>query len=214
MRRTTAQIGPNRNPEYQAAAERVEGKSRRDTAWRTKTKEEATMQFEARTARTDAAAPHSLAELMDCPPATGNLLIGSTKAIEFEAGRVVFEQFEMCRGLYVILSGRFARQTERMNTRLMLGPARTGDLVELSAVLGDERHTYTLSAQTSGSVLLLEMDALKKAFAQYPLLRMRLLEEFAREVSRAYTACCMTRTVKARRRRSASMMTQGSSTEE
>jgi len=147
-----------------------------------------------------AVAPHPLAELLECPPATGNLLNGSTVSIDFVAGDVVFSQSEICRGLYVVISGRLLRKTERMHAHLLLGPARTGDLVELAAVLGDGCHTYTLTAQTPGSALLLPLDALTLAFQQYPPLRMHLLEELAREVSRAYNACCMTRTTKARRR--------------
>jgi len=86
-----------------------------------------------------------------------------------------------------------------MEARLTLGPARAGDLVELAAVLGDGHHTYTLTAQTLGSVLLLPFEVLGQAFQSYPPLRMQLLEELAREVSRAYNACCMNRAIKVRR---------------
>ena len=158
------------------------------------------MQSQARSGRMEAVAPHPLAELLECPPATGNLLNGSAMSIDFVAGNVLFSQSEICRGLYVVISGRLLRKTERMHAHLMLGPARTGELVELAAVLGDGRHTYTLAAQTPGSALLLPIEALSDAFQQYPPLRMHLLEELAREVSRAYNACCMTRTTKARRR--------------
>jgi len=37
-------------------------------------------------------------------------------------------------------------------------------------------------------------------FEMYPPLRMRLLEELAREVSRAYLSCCLNRAVHTRRR--------------
>jgi CRP-like cAMP-binding protein len=152
----------------------------------------------------EAVAPHPLAELLECPAETGRLLSGATACIEFDAGDVVFQQSEICRGLYVVVSGRFLRKAERKETHLMLGPARAGDLVELAAVLGDGQHTYTLTAQTPGSVLLLPIESLGQAFQQYPPLRMRLLEELAREVCRAYNACCLTRATKARRRSSAS----------
>ena len=112
----------------------------------------------------------------------------------------MFRQDDLCRGLFVVVSGLFVRKAERLNTRLTLGPARTGDLVELAAALGDGRHTYTLSAQSSGSVLLLPIEALNKVFEMYPPLRMRLLEELAREVSRAYLSCCLNRAVHTRRR--------------
>jgi CRP-like cAMP-binding protein len=161
------------------------------------------MQPEARSGRLDAVQAHPLAELLDCPPETGHLLNGSARSIDFDAGEVVFRQSAMCHGLYVVVSGQFQRRTERMETRVTLGPARAGDLVELAAALGDGRHTYTLSAQTAGSVLLLPMDALSQAFQSYPPLRMQLLEELAREVSRAYSVCCMSRTVKTRRQSSA-----------
>ena len=78
--------------------------------------------------------------------------------------------------------------------------ARSGDLVELAAALGDRIHTYTLLAQTPGSVLLLPIEALHQAFQSYPPLRMRLLEELAREVSRAYHLCTLTNLSRARRR--------------
>ena len=147
----------------------------------------------------DAVAAHPLAELMACPEATANLLNGSACCVDFEAGAVVFRQFGVCKGLYVVVSGRFLRKTERVETRLTLSPARAGDLVELAAALSGGEHTYTLTAQTPGSVLLLPMDALNKAFESYPPLRMHLLEELAREVSRAYNACSLNRAVKARR---------------
>jgi CRP-like cAMP-binding protein len=83
--------------------------------------------------------------------------------------------------------------------RLTLGTARSGDLVELAAVLGDKIHTYTLVAQMPGSVLLLPSEALTHAFQSYPPLRMRLLEELAREVSRAYHLCSLSKLTRARR---------------
>lgn len=161
------------------------------------------MQPEARSRRMDAVTAHPLAELLECPPATGNLLNSSAQCMDFEAGAIVFRQSGICRGLYVVVSGRFQRRTERLETRLTLSPARAGDLVELAAVLGDGRHTYTLSAQTPGSVLLLPTEALNLAFQDCPQLRMQLLEELAREVSRAYIVCCMNRTPRAHRRSSA-----------
>jgi hypothetical protein len=50
--------------------------------------------------------------------------------------------------LYAVISGQLVRKAERPESRLTLGPARAGELVELSAVLGDGLHTYTLTAQT------------------------------------------------------------------
>ncbi len=147
----------------------------------------------------EAVAARPLAELLDCPPATGNLLTGSAESIECDSGETVFRQFEPCKGLYVVVSGEFLRKAERLKTRLNLGPAHAGELVELAAALGDGHHTYTLSALTPGSLLLLPMEELSRAFQSYPPLRMRLLEELAREVSRAYTTCCMSRIVRTRR---------------
>jgi CRP-like cAMP-binding protein len=108
-----------------------------------------------------------------------------------------------CKGLYVVVSGDFVRKAERFEMRVTLGSARPGDLVELAAALGDGHHTYTLSAVTYGSLLLLPMEVLHKSFESYPPLRMRLLEELAREVSRAYITCCLTRVTPARRHSSA-----------
>ena len=157
------------------------------------------MQPEARSGRMDALAARPLAELLTCPPATGNLLTESARSLDFDAGTVVFRQSGACEGLYLVVSGQFLRRTERMETRLSLGWARPGDLVELAATLGDGSHTYTLTAQTPGSVLLLPTDALNRAFQGYPPLRMKLLEELAREVSRAYYASRLNRVEKPRR---------------
>jgi CRP-like cAMP-binding protein len=143
-------------------------------------------------------APHPLAELLQCPPATASLLNASTQCVDYDAGAVVFHQSEICLGLYVVVAGQFLRKAERLETRLMLGTTRSGDLVELAAVLGDKRHTYTLSAQTPGSVLLLPIDALNNALSEYSALRMRLLEELAREVSRAYFASGQNRILRIR----------------
>ena len=158
------------------------------------------MEAEVRSVRLSSVAAHPLAELLECPADAGDLLNGPAQCLEVAAGDAVFRQDEPCRGLYVVVSGLFVRKAERLKARLTLGPARTGDLVELAAALGDRRHTYTLTAQTAGSVLVLPIDALNKVFESYPPLRMRLLEELAREVSRAYLSCCMTRPVHARRR--------------
>jgi CRP-like cAMP-binding protein len=100
-----------------------------------------------------------------------------------------------------VVSGSFQRKAERLNSRVVLGQSRAGDLVELAAALGDGNHTYTLSAITSGTLLMLQIDPLRRAFEGYPPLRMRLLEELAREVSRAYYACVVDRVTPRRRNR-------------
>ena len=151
-----------------------------------------TMQPEASFGRAEAAA-HPLAELLACPPATGNLLNASAQSLDVALGEAVFCQGEPCRGLFVVVSGQLLRKTERLSTRLNLGAVRVGDLVELAAALGDGRHTYTLMAQTPASLLKLPIESLQQAFEGYPPLRMQLLQELAREVSRAYYVCCTTR---------------------
>lgn len=143
---------------------------------------------------------HPLAELLACPPAVGTLLNASGQCLELAVGETAFRQGESCRGLYVVVSGQLVRKTQRLNTRLTLGAVRTGDLVELAAALGDGRHTYALTAQTPASLVLLPIESLQQAFRAYPPLRMQLLEELAREVSRAYNACCVTRTAGIRHR--------------
>lgn len=157
------------------------------------------MQPEARLGHAEAAA-HPLAELLACPPAIGNLLNASAQYLDLAIGETAFHQGEPCRGLYVVVSGQLLRKTQRLNTRITLGAARTGDLVELAAALGDGRHTYTLTAQTLSSLVLLPIESLQQAFRAYPPLRMQLLEELAREVSRAYNACCVTRLAGVRHR--------------
>jgi CRP-like cAMP-binding protein len=158
------------------------------------------MEPEASTDRWDGAAAHPLAELLACPPAVANLLNASTECVEFDVGDSIFRQSTPCRGLWVVVAGTLQRKAERMESRVTLGLVRPGDLVELAAALGEGHHTYTLTAQAPGSVLLLPIEELRQAFQAYPPLRMHLLEELAREVSRAYTMCCVTRMAGIRRR--------------
>lgn len=161
------------------------------------------MQSEATSERITAVAARPLSELLECPPEAGDLLNQSSKCIGVDAGEVVFRQSGACKGLYVVVSGSFQRRADRLSSRVVLGNARAGDLVELAAALGDGNHTYTLTAITSGTLLLLPVEALRRAFEGYPPLRMRLLEELAREVSRAYFACMLERVTPRRRNRMA-----------
>jgi CRP-like cAMP-binding protein len=151
------------------------------------------MQPAAVAERRNLAAAHPIAELLACPVAIGNLLNASAECIEFDAGNVILHQNDFCRGLYVVISGQLLRKTTRLDSRLTLGTVRAGEVVELAAMLGDVRHTYTLTAQTKGTILLLPKEALNRAFRSYMPLRMQLLEELAREVSRAYATSCATR---------------------
>jgi len=182
---------------------RVTDLVRLGAGYKAETKEDGAMQREARSRRMEAVRAHPLAELLECPSTTWLLLSDAVQSIGFNAGEVVFRQSEPCKGLYLVISGQFPRRTERLETRLALSPARAGDLVELAATLGDGHHTYTLTAQTAGSVLMLPIEALNQAFQSYPPLRMQLLEELAREVSRAYDTCCLSHAVTSRRRASA-----------
>jgi CRP-like cAMP-binding protein len=161
-----------------------------------------TMQSEGSYGQIDGVRARPLAELLQCPPAVGNLLNASAQSLELDDGKVVFRQSESCLGLYVIISGLYLRRTERLEARLTLGPVRAGDVVELAAALGDGHHTYTLTAQESGSVLLLPLEDLVRAFDLFPPLRMQLLEELAREVSRGYGASFHSRIASVRRRSS------------
>jgi len=148
----------------------------------------------------DQAAAHPLAELLACPPATANLLNASARYTEFAAGEAIFRQGAHCQGLYVVVSGQLQRKADRLQTRLVLGSVHAGDVVELAAALGDGLHTYTLTAQSAGSLMMLPLMSLEQAFRSHPPLRMQLLEELAREVSRAYVTCCATRIAGLRRR--------------
>lgn len=161
------------------------------------------MAAEARSRQMEAAAAHPVAELLACPPAETTLLADSARSIAFDAGAVIFRQGSACAGLYLVVQGQLQRRTERMDARINLGSARPGDLIELAAALGDRHHTYSLVGQTAGSLLLLPLDTLQQAFESYPPLRMQLLEELAREVSRAYLACTLARCARGRRPRSA-----------
>lgn len=164
------------------------------------TMEDLTIQAGDRHERFAAVAAHPLAELLECPLEAGNLLAGESRCTEFDAGEVVFRQQEACSGLYVVVSGEFVRKAERFEVRVTLGSTRAGDLVELAAALGNGFHTCTLTAITRGTLLLLPIEALRRAFETHPPLRMRLLEELAREVSRAYMSSCMSRVTPFRRR--------------
>jgi len=132
------------------------------------------------------ASPRPVAELLACPPQIAALLHRAAVSRDLEAGDALFRQNDVAHGLYLLLSGQFQRRAERLGSRLLLGPARAGELVELAAILGDGRHTCTMTAISASSALLLPRAALDEAFRAWPPLRMQLLRELAREVSRAY----------------------------
>jgi len=203
MKSGLPQIRSPKRARPQAADRPAAATSRRRTGTRVETEGEAAKQREARSRCVEAVQAHPVAELLECPPAIGLLLNRASQCLSFEAGEVVFRQSGICRGLYLVITGQFLRRAERLETPLTLGPARAGELVELAATLGDNHHTYTLAAQTAGSVLMLPMEALNQAFQGYSPLRMRLLEELAREVSRAYYACCFSRVARTGRANSA-----------
>ncbi len=163
------------------------------------------MQSNAIPERNDAAAPRPIAELLACPPTVGNMLNASAESVEFDAGDILFHQNDVCRGLYVAISGCLVRKAARLDARLTLGTVRAGEVVELAAMLGDVRHTYTLIGQSKGTVMRLPKEALQRAFELYPALRMRLLEELAREVSRAYGMCSGAKLAGLRRRPTTSL---------
>jgi CRP-like cAMP-binding protein len=157
------------------------------------------VQLQHADARLAAVSAHPIAELLECPPDTSNLLNGAAECINLQSGSAAFRQGDECRGLYLVVAGEFLRKTDRLNTRVTLGTARPGDIIELATALSEARHTYTLTSISEGTLLLLPMGALHAAFDRHPPLRMRLLQELAREVSRAYLTCCLTRIMPARR---------------
>ena len=109
--------------------------------------------------RHEPAASHPIAELLACPPAVANMLNAATECIEFDAGEIIFQQNDVCRGLYVSISGYMLRKAARMDSRLRLGTVRAGELVELAAMLGDARHTYTLVGNQGSSAAVAKRGA-------------------------------------------------------
>ncbi len=160
---------------------------------------EPVMQSESRIRQMEAVHARSVAELLECPAPVALLLNSSAQRLDFRAGEVVFQKGEDCRGLYLSVSGHFQRQADWELAPETLSSVQTGELLELAAVLGDGQHSFTLTAQTAASALLLPAEALSQAFQSFPPLRMRLLEELAREVSRAYFHCCLCRPLRLRR---------------
>jgi CRP-like cAMP-binding protein len=108
----------------------------------------------------------------------------------------------------MVASGQLQRRADRFQATLVLGSVHPGELVELAAALGNGQHTYSLIAQSPASLMMLPMDSLHQAFDMYSPLRMQLLGELAREVSRAYVSCCATRKAGMRRRTTKMSVTQ------
>lgn len=150
------------------------------------------------------AVPQPLTFLFECPKEVEKKLGAATERRSFVDGQVLFEQNQACDGLYLILAGEFARATDRWGTRLSLSPLHAGDLVELAAILGDGQYTSTVTATSSAAVMVFPRTALEEAFAAFPPLRMRLLEELGREVSRAYAIVSFGRGLRTRRSRKGS----------
>src|SRR5512135_3313582 len=149
----------------------------------------ANVHSEANSRNISSATARPLAELLACSPEAATHLSAESECIQFDAGQTIFRQGDPCRGLYLVVSGDLMRKAERKHSRVTLGVARAGDLLELAAALGDGQHTCTVTAQTPGVLMLLPITSLRSAFSAYPPLQMHLLEELAREVSRSYTSC-------------------------
>lgn len=145
-----------------------------------------------------AVAPRPLTELLACPGPLEQMLGASAERRDFASGEVVFSQDQECAGLYLLLAGEFSRSAQRREKRLNLGILHAGDLVDLASVLGNLRHNYTMTAAGPSAALLFPMSALQAAFEQYPPLRMHLLEELGREVSRAYGLVYVSRKTRVR----------------
>ena len=133
-----------------------------------------------------AVAPRPLTELLACPGPLEQMLGANAERRDYAPGEVVFSQDQECAGLYLLLAGEFSRASQRREKRLNLGILHAGDLVDLASVLGNSRHNYTLTAVSPSATLLFPMNTLQAVFEEYPPLRMHLLEELGREVSRAY----------------------------
>ena len=88
--------------------------------------------------------------------------------LPFDAGANYFSPGERVRRVYLMVQGHLLRRSDRLETRITLGMARPGDLVELSAALGEPRHTFSLVAQTPGLLMRLPLEALRRAFESYP----------------------------------------------
>lgn len=128
-------------------------------------------------------------ELLQGSSEAGPVLHPTAQSVSCEAGEVIFRQNEDCKGLYLVAAGEFLRKAEQWKSRLSMGTARAGEWVELAAALGEGHHGYTLTAETAGSLLMLPIAGVRRVMESYPVLRMKLLEELAREVSRAYQIC-------------------------
>jgi CRP-like cAMP-binding protein len=133
-----------------------------------------------------AVAPRPLTELLACPGSLEQRLGASSERRDYKAGDLIFSQGDRCEGLFLLLAGEFCRSSYRRDKRVNLGILHPGDLVELAAVLGDGGYNFSLQATTDAAALLFPMSVLRAAFQEYSPLRMHLLEELGREVSRAY----------------------------
>lgn len=127
-----------------------------------------------------------VAELLACPPAIGELLGKAVQRRQYASSEILFAQGAPCEGLFLLMEGEFARSALRREKRLALGSVHSGSLVELAAVLGSGVHNYTLSATGTSAALLFPLQVFREALELHPPLRMRLLEELGREVSRVY----------------------------
>jgi hypothetical protein len=143
MESGSSQIRSTKSRSPGTGGRQVEGRSR--IRWyRTAGREkgDGTMQPEARSLRLDAVQAHPLAELLECPPRDREPAERLGAVHRFRCGDVVFRQRTPARGSTLWFQGSFCARTERLDTRLTLGPARAGDLVELAAALGDGPHLH------------------------------------------------------------------------
>ena len=187
----SSQVRSTRSTRQGPAGRWIARATRRRTGDRAEARGDGTMQPEARFGHAEAAA-HPLAELLECPPAIGNLLNASA---QYARLRNRGDGLSPGRALPRALRGGFRAAVAQDGAPEYAADAGTGarretwwnwrprwamDIILIRSRRKLRRRCCCCRSSRSS-----------RLSRRYPPLRMQLLEELAREVSRAYNTCCL-----------------------
>jgi CRP/FNR family transcriptional regulator len=110
-------------------------------------------------------------------------------AISCGGDRVLFNQGDDCKGLYILKRGETTlTMTSPNGEEIMSTQASAGSLLGLPGLIGDEPYTLTAIARDGARLSFVTRDEFDKLMQSSPLLSLKILEVLAAEVRSARRA--------------------------
>lgn len=124
-------------------------------------------------------------EMAPLSPADVAVLAGTFTPVRVKAGTKLFAAMRAPEAAFIVESGEVEIAMRRGARRMVLGIARTGDVVGDVPLLCDMAPPFGAVARTDATLLRLERDALQKLLATYPAISLRWLSSLVRRLEQA-----------------------------